>query len=155
MISRTTHECVIQALPDVSFDTLSDPLRRHLRRGTRVFTDSYSSYGPLPGEGYRHETVSHSGEWARGDAHTNTAENLWSFWRAFSRVHRGFSEEHLAEWAAWLAWLRSQWRPSQDRLGHLLRLLVYAPGPKLRPLLAQVRAVLPVAAASPAAAKLS
>ena len=66
-------------------------------------TDEAGVYGQLGRDFAEHETVNHSiGEYVRGDAHTNTAENYFSiFKRGIGGVAR-LVENRKASVSSWL-----------------------------------------------------
>lgn len=74
---------------------LHSAIVENVKRGSKVYTDSFASYQGI--KGYDHEAVSHSvGEYVRGQAHTNGIE---SFWALLKRGHYGtfhsMSVKHL------------------------------------------------------------
>src|SRR5215813_10555586 len=67
---------------------------RRAQAGSRLYTDSASSYRAL--KGYVHEFVNHTQkEYARGDVHENRAECLFSLLKPYLRVFRGLSKINL------------------------------------------------------------
>ena len=65
-----------------------------VQAGSRLYTDSASSYRAL--QGYVHEFVNHTKkEYARGDVHENRAECLFSLLKPYLRVFRGISKTNL------------------------------------------------------------
>src|ERR671930_615561 len=68
---------VIQATKDFTVKTVQKAADIAVRTGSRLYTDSASSYRAL--RGYRHEYVNHTQkEYVRGDVHENRAECLFS-----------------------------------------------------------------------------
>src|SRR6266508_4213487 len=69
----------VQALvvPRVTKKTLDPEVRRRVKPGSTVYTDSAYSYNDLSDE-YAHETVDHAIEYVRGQVHRNGMENFWS-----------------------------------------------------------------------------
>ena len=68
--------------------------------GSYLYTDEHPSYNGLTA--YNHESVNHhTGEYVRGNIHTNGIE---SFWSMFKRGHYGvfhhFSNKHLPRYVA-------------------------------------------------------
>lgn len=54
---------------------LQENIRQHVDRSARIITDECQDYNGLENEFAGHEVVDHGhGEYARGDAYTNTAE---------------------------------------------------------------------------------
>ena len=65
-----------------------------VQAGSRLYTDSASSYRAL--KGYVHEFVNHTKkEYVRGDVHENRAECLFSLLKPYLRVFRGVSKGNL------------------------------------------------------------
>ncbi len=65
-------------------------------------TDEAGVYGQLGRDFAEHGTVNHSiGEYVRGDAHTNTAENYFSILkRGIAGVYHHVSQRHLKRYLA-------------------------------------------------------
>ncbi len=96
-------EVVIRMLANVQQTTIEPLLKATITPGTKVYTDEYAIYNPLPESGYLHKTVCHgAGEYARDDdgdglceVHVNTIEGFWSLLRSWLRPHPGISQENL------------------------------------------------------------
>jgi transposase-like protein len=71
-------------------------------RASNFMTDQAHFYGPIGKEFASHHAVLHSiGEYVRGDAHSNTAENFFSiFKRGVIGTYHHLSEQHLARYTA-------------------------------------------------------
>jgi len=55
-------------------------VEKSVDKSAQIYSDSYHAYKPLKKRGYKHETVNHrSSEWARGNVHTQSVENLWAY----------------------------------------------------------------------------
>ena len=77
-----------------------------VQAGSRLYTDSASSYQALPG--YRHEFVNHTQkEYVRGEVHENRAECLLSLLKPFLRVFRGISKANLPGYLGFFQFLRN------------------------------------------------
>ncbi len=76
---------------------LKGAVREHVEREARIMTDEFSSYRGIGKEFAGHETVDHSyGEYGRGEAHINTAENYFSILkRGVNGVYHHVSPAHL------------------------------------------------------------
>lgn len=87
-----------RVVADVTSETLREALRDVVDPTARVITDDFNAYKGLKDrfEG-GHETVSHStGEYARGDVHTNTAESSFALIkRGIHGIYHNVSREHL------------------------------------------------------------
>jgi transposase-like protein len=85
----------------VTSDNLKGAIRNHVAREAHIRTDSFPSYKGLAAEFASHETVNHSDEYVRGDAHTNTAENFFSILkRGINGTYHHVSPAHLPRYLA-------------------------------------------------------
>ena len=73
---------------------------RNVQPGTRISTDDHRSYRHLGRVGFTHEVVEHStGEYVRGDVHTNTIEAFWAMVKRTSAgTHIWGSPKHLPKY---------------------------------------------------------
>jgi transposase-like protein len=86
---------------NVTADTLGGAIRRNVAREAHLRTDAFSSYKVVGREYASHESVDHSDEYVRGDAHTNTAENFFSLLkRGINGIYHHVSEAHLDRYLA-------------------------------------------------------
>jgi transposase len=77
-----------------------------VRTGSRLYTDSASSYRAL--KGYVHKFVNHTQkEYARGDVPENRAECLFSLLKPYLRVFRGVSKFNLPGYVGFFQFLRN------------------------------------------------
>ena len=77
-----------------------------VRTGSRLYTDSASSYRAL--QGYFHEYINHTQkEYARGEVHENRAECLFSLLKPYLRVFRGVSKGNLPGYIGFFQFLRN------------------------------------------------
>jgi transposase-like protein len=97
---------VVQAVKDFTVKTVQQAANRAVQAGSRLYTDSASSYRAL--QGYRHEFVNHTQqEYARGDVHENRAECLFSLLKPYLRVFRGISKLNLPGYLGFFQFLRN------------------------------------------------
>lgn len=85
-------------VPDLTAPTLKAAVREHVDKSARLMTDENLAYFGLGKEfAGGHETVNHSaGEYARGDATTNTVEGFFGlFKRGVMGSFHHISEKHL------------------------------------------------------------
>ena len=96
----------MQATRDFTVKTVQKAADIAMQRGSRLFTDSASSYRAL--RGYLHEYVNHTQkEYARGDVHENRAECLFSLLKPYLRVFRGVSKTNLPGYIGFFQFLRN------------------------------------------------
>jgi transposase-like protein len=95
-------------LRNVQTDTIRPIVEQRVKRGARVYTDSYCIYHFLSEAGYQHQTVNHSaGEYTldldgdgQGEVHCNTMKCTWSWLRQMVRTYRGVSKVYLPLYVA-------------------------------------------------------
>lgn len=97
---------VIHATRDFTVKTVQKAADLAGQAGSRLYTDSASSYRTL--KGYMHAFVHHTQkEYARGDVHENRAEGLFSLLKPYLRVFRGISKMTLPGYLGFFQFLRN------------------------------------------------
>src|SRR5262252_5599302 len=97
---------VIHVTRDYTVKTVQKAADLADQAGSRLYTDSASSYQAL--KGYVHEFVNHTQkEYARGDVHENRAECLFSLLKPYLRVFRGLSKYNLPGYLGFFQFLRN------------------------------------------------
>jgi transposase-like protein len=97
---------VVQAVKDFTVHTVQQAADIAVQAGSRLYTDSASSYRAL--KGYMHEFVHHTKkEYARGDVHENRAECLFSLLKPYLQVFRGISTDNLPGYVGFFQFLRN------------------------------------------------
>ena len=88
---RTFHVAVADKV------TVNKIVTENIARETRLHTDESRLYGDAKEHVAEHETVHHSsGEYVRGDVHTNSAEGYFSiFKRGMRGIYQHCAEKHL------------------------------------------------------------
>src|SRR5205823_13920995 len=95
-----------QATKDFTVKTVQKAADLAVRAGSRLYTDSASSYRAV--KGYVHEYVNHTQkEYARGEVHENRAECLFSLLKPSLRVFRGISKLNLPGYVGFFQFLRN------------------------------------------------
>jgi transposase-like protein len=89
-------------IPNVSGETLRPILIAHASFKSALMTDTHGGYMHVGKKFARHEMVDHGmGEYVRGDAHSNTAENYFSILkRGITGCYFHVSEAHLHRYLA-------------------------------------------------------
>ena len=96
----------MQATRDFTVKTVQKAADIAMQRGSRLYTDSASSYRGV--KGYMHAFVNHTKkEYARGDVHENRAECLFSILKPYLRVFRGLSKCNLPGYVGFFQFLRN------------------------------------------------
>ena len=77
-------------------ETLARFVHENVKHGETVYTDDHRGYQCL-GRHYTHQTVQHStGEYVRGNVHTNSIESMWALLkRGIMGVYHHVSPKHL------------------------------------------------------------
>jgi len=77
-------------------------IREHVDKSSTIMTDEFRSYKGLDKEFADHQTVHHgTGEYVRGNAHTNTAEGYFSLLkRGIIGTYHHISQQHLDRYLA-------------------------------------------------------
>src|SRR6266853_3434911 len=97
---------VLHATRDFTIQTVQRAANVAARTGSRLYTDSASSYRAV--KGYVHAFVNHTRkEYARGDVHENRAECLFSLLKPYLRVFRGISKLNLPGYVGFFQFLRN------------------------------------------------
>jgi transposase-like protein len=97
---------VIQTTRDFTVKTVQKAADLAMQAGSRLYTDSASSYGLITG--YEHDSVNHTKkEYARGEVHENRAECLFSLLKPYLRVFRGVSKTTLSGYVGFFQFLRN------------------------------------------------
>jgi hypothetical protein len=97
---------VIHATRDFTVKTVQKAANLAVHTGSRLYTDSASSYRAL--KGYVHDFVNHTQkEYARGDVYENRAECLFSLLKPYLRVFRGLSKTNLPGYVGFFQFLRN------------------------------------------------
>jgi transposase len=97
---------IIHATRDFTAKTVQTAADLAVQAGSRLYTDSASSYRAL--QGYVHAFVNHTQkEYARGDVHENRAECLFSLLKLYLRVFRGLSKINLPGYVGFFQFLRN------------------------------------------------
>jgi transposase len=97
---------VVQAARDFTVTTVQKAADRAVQAGSRLYTDSASSYRAL--KGHLHEFVNHTQkEYARGEVHENRAECLFSLLKPYLRVFRGIGKCNLPGYLGFFQFLRN------------------------------------------------
>jgi len=97
---------IIQATRDFTVKTVQKAANIAVQAGSRLYTDSASSYRAL--KGYVHAYVNHTQkEYARGDVHETRAECLFSLLKPYLRMFRGISKTNLPGYVGFFQFLRN------------------------------------------------
>ena len=111
-----------QVVPDVAARTLVPLIRRRVRRGSIVCSDTWTSYTGVAAKGYVHRLVEHGqGQYSdqRG-SHINGLEGFWGYLKRRLAAKGGIRRARLPLYLAEYVWRYNHRRLSQDQ--HVQRL---------------------------------
>ena len=114
-----------QVVPNVSRSTLQPLIRRRVRTGTTVWSDTFTSYTGIATKGYVHRLVRHSpGSYGRGERHINGLEGFWGYLKRRLAAKGGIRRKRLSLYLAEYVWRYNHRRLSIDQqTTQLMRLL--------------------------------
>ena len=120
----------------VNAQTLIPFVEDHVEQGATVYTDDASAYSALPTvfNQYLHETVAHgSGEYVRGDAHTNGIESVWAVLkRSIHGTWHHVSPKHLERYVNEAAFRLNEGNCEVDTLDRMRDFAAGIHGKRLR-----------------------
>lgn len=95
IVERKRKKLRLIVIPDVKEESLYPQIERHVKKGSKFFTDSRISYS-VTGIEYHHQTTNHSAsEFARGEVHSNTIEQIWGDIKGIIRtIHHGIKKKY-------------------------------------------------------------
>lgn len=95
IVQRGRRKLRLMPIPNVQESTLYPEIRWHLKKGSELMTDSRNTYA-ITGIEYHHQVTNHSkGEFARGNVHSNTIEQIWGDIKGIIRtVHHGIKKKY-------------------------------------------------------------
>src|SRR5271165_1156994 len=85
ILDRDLRQVRCTVIPNIRRETLQGEILKQVRYGSKVYTDSATSYDLLHNR-YVHDVVNHAERYVNGQVHTNGLENFWSL---FKRNLRG------------------------------------------------------------------
>jgi hypothetical protein len=90
---------VATVLETVSATEIQASIRNWVESGATVYTDQARTYLGLKGD-YNHHSVNHgTGEYVRGDVHTNSIESFWNLYkRAWTGTYTHNAPKHTVRY---------------------------------------------------------
>jgi transposase len=64
-------------------------------KGSTIHTDKWKAYDGLVYDGYKHQRINHSKQFANSKSHINGIENFWGWSKLRLSKFRGVSREHF------------------------------------------------------------
>ncbi len=100
LVGRESGAAFTKTPETISSKTLSAAIKQHVAKGVTVMTDELPAYERIVGQYGRHLTVKHSaGEYARGNAYTNTVESFFALLkRGIMGSYHHVSRKHLSRY---------------------------------------------------------
>lgn len=95
IVQRRRRKLRLIVIPNVKEKTLYPHITDNVKKGSRFFTDSRITYA-ITGIEYHHQTTNHSiSEFARGEVHSNTIEQIWGDIKGIIRtIHHGIKKKY-------------------------------------------------------------
>ncbi len=104
IVDRNHRKVRFSTIPNTTEKTLHAEITKSAQYGSVLNTDGWVGYG-FASIRYHHKVVNHSkSEFARGDAHTNTIEQIWGIFKGITRtIHHGVSKKYRRDYLAQFA----------------------------------------------------
>jgi transposase-like protein len=105
LVERGTGRVKAMVMDRITSDNLRTAMTKHVSASAVIMTDELRSYLPAAGNFKDHQTVNHgSGEYVRGNVHTNTVEGFFSLLKrgvngVYHHVSRGHLDRYCDEFA--------------------------------------------------------
>lgn len=115
-------------MPDVEAKTLLPLIRRRVRRGSIVCSDTWLSYTGIAAKGYVHRLVDHGkGDYARTPGtHINSLEGFWGHLKRRLAAKGGIRRERLPLYLAEYVWRYNHRSLSlEQQVQRLMNLLIH------------------------------
>jgi transposase-like protein len=102
LVDRETGKARSMVIDELKTSTVAPIVRKNVAKEARLMTDEARHYVKVGREFADHQRLYHTtGEYVRGEAHTNTIEGYFSiFKRGMKGVYQHCSEEHLHRYLA-------------------------------------------------------
>jgi transposase-like protein len=117
---------VLRSMQDRRKETIIPIIQQHVEKNSTIYTDGYQGYRRL--DEYLHDYVEHSYmEFVRGTVHTNTIENVWSFFkRNIRNAHHSISNKHLQSYLDEAAFkFNTRHLTQMERFDQILKRCIY------------------------------
>ncbi len=99
MLDRDLREVRAHVIPNVQRETLQNAILKHVKYGSRLFTDEWPGYTGLHRR-FVHDVVNHMETYVNGIVHTQGVENFWSlFKRTLKGTYVSVEPFHLQRYA--------------------------------------------------------
>lgn len=85
----------VEAIQDVTAETLLNLTVKMVRRGSIVYTDKFRSYDTLMFCGYKHLRIDHKRRFTNGKVYINGLEGFWSYAKERLIKHHGVSKKRF------------------------------------------------------------
>lgn len=109
-------------IPDETTESLEGSISRNVKPGSLISTDEHGGYKQLRNAGFLHRTVNHrSGEYVRGEVHTNTIEGYWSRLKnSIKGTHIHVSEQHLWKYVSEFSYRYNMRKQPQEMFNRMI-----------------------------------
>ena len=87
----------VQVITNASKQEIIPLIKRNVRKGSTIYTDSWKAYDGLIFDGYKHKRIKHcKNQFALGTNHINGIESFWSFAKRRMRKFNGIAKHKFA-----------------------------------------------------------
>lgn len=93
-----------EIVDDVGSSTLQPLIKKQVRKGSTVCSDTWRGYTGIATKGYVHRLVDHSKEFANKGAHINGLEGFWGYLKRRLAAKGGIRRERLHLYLAEYVW---------------------------------------------------
>src|SRR3989344_2944579 len=125
-IFKRNGQVYLEPIPETKAKILSPIIKKKIKVGTDVFSDTGTWYAGLVGLGYVHRTVDHGKEeYVDGEVHINGLEGFWGLSKTNMHTYKGIKKKN------WLLYLKEmEWRYNNrglsfdEQVGETMKLLM-------------------------------
>jgi len=113
-----------EIVDDVGSSTLQPLIRKQVRKGSTICSDTWKGYTGIAANGYVHRLVDHQKEFANKEAHINGLEGFWGYLKRRLVAKGGIRRERLGLYLGEHVWRYNHRKlPVDDQVKKLMELL--------------------------------
>ena len=113
-----------EIVDDVGSETLQTIIKKHVRKGSTICSDTWKGYTGIATKGYVHRLVDHQKEYANKGIHINGLEGFWGYLKRRLVAKGGIRRERLGLYLGEYVWRYNNRKLSvDDKVNKLMKLL--------------------------------